>query len=208
MVLPDFAHDFNGSAKVLNDAVVEMLPGVEVQLVQRRHFDEEKGAELVRSLVVDAASNLSINTFKKYVLSCLSVHCSSFRTMMLASAFALIKYVELIQGIIFSAKSVRFRFEQIEDSCLIGTAAAAAGVVPFSDVISWENLDLYQRRSSKKKRAVRTLFDRLNSCVTDGGRRTLCSLLLQPSLDPMESMERLDAVEELMAESAVCSPTL
>ncbi|CAD5234537.1 unnamed protein product [Bursaphelenchus xylophilus] len=176
IIMPDYSHDKTGTVKVLYDAITDMLPETEIQLVQRKHFDEEKGIHMVKRHIVEEASNVDLQTYKK--------------SMAMASVFALLKYVELIQNLSFLTKSLKFRYETVEDSCLV-------------DVCSWENLDLFhRRRSQKKKSECRSLFDRINCCVTNGGTRTLGTYLLQPSVDVMEISERLDVVEELILEPA------
>jgi hypothetical protein len=38
----------------------------------------------------------------------------------MGAVFALIKYVEMIQNIVFNTKSLKICYEHLEDSCLIG----------------------------------------------------------------------------------------
>jgi DNA mismatch repair ATPase MutS len=73
----------------------------------------------------------------------------------------------------------------------------------FLDVTSWENLELFNRRPAKKNANWRCLYERMNTCVTNGGSRTLRSCLLQPSADVNEINDRLDLVEEFMKNQAV-----
>ncbi|CAD5229251.1 unnamed protein product [Bursaphelenchus okinawaensis] len=177
VILQDYTHDKFGVARVLYDVVTDLFPEAEIQLVSRRYYDEEKGIELVKRYIVEEASNLDNKVYKK--------------SLAMACVFSLLRYVEMIQKVSFLTKSLKFRYETVEDSCLI-------------DVCSWDNLDLFHRRKSNpKKGEVRCLFDRVNCCVTNGGARTLSSFLLQPSVDVMEISERLDVVEELILEPTV-----
>jgi DNA mismatch repair ATPase MutS len=64
-------------------------------------------------------------------------------------------------------------------------------------------LELFSRKPKKKSAAWKCLYDRLNTCVTNGGARTLRSCLLQPSANVNEINDRLDFVEELMQNQAV-----
>lgn len=68
---------------------------------------------------------------------------------------------------------------------------------------TWESLELYYKRSNGKNAAYRCLFERLNTCVTNGGARVLRSRLLQPCIDVDELRDRLDVVEELVESPAV-----
>lgn len=109
----------------------------------------------------------------------------------MASAAALIKYIEYIQNVLFAQNSLKVTYESVEDSCLI-------------DVSTWKNLDLILLNKRHVKGEYNSLFEILNLCQTPGGMRTLRSCLLSPSANVDTINARLDAIEELVKNQSVC----
>jgi hypothetical protein len=66
--MPDSSSDKQGSDKFLNQAISKMFTDIEIQTIQRRHFNEKLGSELVRRCMSEEVSNIDNVIFKKFVL--------------------------------------------------------------------------------------------------------------------------------------------
>ncbi|KAI6185258.1 hypothetical protein M3Y98_00003300 [Aphelenchoides besseyi] len=176
IAMPDHMNDRQGTGRFFNESIAKIFDDVEIQLLPKRAFNENAGIETMKKLAASESSNLDPTTYKK--------------RFAMSAAYALIKYVESSQQIVLAGNSLRIRFESVEDSCLI-------------DIASWENLELFYKKPKTKSSAYRCLFDRLNTCLTNGGTQTLRSCLLQPSANVGEINERLDVVEELVKAPAM-----
>ncbi|KAI6238704.1 hypothetical protein M3Y99_00651800 [Aphelenchoides fujianensis] len=173
IVMPDHMHDKHGAGRFLNESISKLFDDCEIQLVSKKHFNETAGVNAVKQYMAAEASNIDHTVFKK--------------AYAMSSAFALLKYVEQMQDIALASKALRIRFESVEDSY----------------IQTVENLELFYKRPTTKSAAWRCLYDRLNTCLTNGGTRTLRSCLLQPSADVRLLNERLDVVEELVKSPAM-----
>jgi hypothetical protein len=63
--MPDSLNERNSSAKFLNQAIAKSFNDSEIQLIQRRHFNEKLGAELVRRYISIEVSNIDNSAYKK-----------------------------------------------------------------------------------------------------------------------------------------------
>ncbi|KAI6212303.1 hypothetical protein M3Y94_00004900 [Aphelenchoides besseyi] len=176
IAMPDHMNDRQGSGRFFNESIAKIFDDIEIQLLPKRAFNETAGIDTMKKLAASESSNLDSTTYKK--------------RFAMSAAYALIKYVESSQQIVLAGNALRIRFESVEDSCLI-------------DIASWENLELFYKKPKTKSSAYRCLFDRLNTCLTNGGTQTLRSCLLQPSANVIEINERLDVVEELVKSPAM-----
>uniref|UniRef100_A0A914CRA4 DNA mismatch repair proteins mutS family domain-containing protein n=1 Tax=Acrobeloides nanus TaxID=290746 RepID=A0A914CRA4_9BILA len=171
IILPEYPTEKNNPTKLLVDMIQTMFTNVTVVPLQRRYFNDARGIELIKQLAAPGCSNFETSMIKKY-------YC-------MASAAALIKYIEYIQNVLFAQNSLKVTYESVEDSCLI-------------DVSTWKNLDLILLNKRHVKGEYNSLFEILNLCQTPGGMRTLRSCLLSPSANVDTINARLDAIEELV----------
>uniref|UniRef100_A0AC34GRZ2 DNA mismatch repair proteins mutS family domain-containing protein n=1 Tax=Panagrolaimus sp. ES5 TaxID=591445 RepID=A0AC34GRZ2_9BILA len=171
IIVPEAISEKNNHMKVMLDVIRSSLKNTKITEVQRRFFNDSKGTEIVQQLGAPECCNIDTTVVKTY-------YC-------LSAAYAVVKYVEYIQNILFAQKSLSITYEAIDDCCLI-------------DVNSWSNLDLIDIGQRSTKGTDRTLFAILNRCVTVGGSKYLRSCLLQPSANVTLIEERLDLVQEFM----------
>ncbi|KAL3088612.1 hypothetical protein niasHT_023230 [Heterodera trifolii] len=176
VILPE-ENEKSPARLILLDMLRNTCPKANITTLQRRYFNDSLGIDLVTKLNVEECSNVDTSVFKKYF--CMS-----------ASA-ALIKYVEYIQNILYAHNSLKITYEAVEDSCLI-------------DVNSWASLDLLHSEMESNKGCPNSLFEILNCCLTRGGTRTLRTYLLQPSASVEIINSRLDIVQELVKNQAMC----
>uniref|UniRef100_A0AC35FNI5 DNA mismatch repair proteins mutS family domain-containing protein n=1 Tax=Panagrolaimus sp. PS1159 TaxID=55785 RepID=A0AC35FNI5_9BILA len=176
IIVPEVLSEKNNHMKVMLDVIRSSLKNTKITEVQRRFFNDSKGIEIVKQLGADECCNIDTTVVKKYI--CLS------------AAYAVVKYVEYIQNILFQPKSLVITFEAIDESCLI-------------DVNSWSNLDLIDIGQRSTKGTNQTLYAILNRCVTVGGSKYLRSCLLQPSSNINLIEERLDLVQEFVSNQAM-----
>lgn len=107
ILVPEVISDKQNHMKVLMDVIKSCVgKGTALTCLQRRFFNDAKGIELVEQLGALESCNIDTSVVKKY-------YC-------MAAAAALIKYIEFVQNILFSQKSLKIIYETIDDSCLIG----------------------------------------------------------------------------------------
>jgi hypothetical protein len=100
-----------------------------------------------------------------------------FYTM--AAAAAIIKYSEHTQKIVLAASSLRITYEGAQKTMVVGGATATQLELLFN-----------ARHSSVKG----TLYEALDHCKNDSGKRLLRTEILQPSTSPATIKSRLDVV--------------
>lgn len=74
--------------------------------IQRRAFNEATGLQKLNSVVADLYSPVVHSITSKY-------YC-------LAAGAALLKYIEIMHSMIFSAKSLKVEFQGSDQTCMIG----------------------------------------------------------------------------------------
>uniref|UniRef100_A0A0N4ZPP8 DNA_MISMATCH_REPAIR_2 domain-containing protein n=1 Tax=Parastrongyloides trichosuri TaxID=131310 RepID=A0A0N4ZPP8_PARTI len=163
------------------DAIIEIVKNVcsdtEVLSIQKKFFDDAKGITLINNLASKEISDVDEAMLKKYL--CIS------------ASYCLIRYIEQIQNVSFAAGAVQVLYHCLEGRCII-------------DLQTCKNLNVIKELNEKTvgEKSIafsqtKTLFSTLNTCLTDGGTKTLRSNLLQPSCNVDVIKKRIDAVEEL-----------
>lgn len=82
------------------------FPEVPIVPLQRRVFNEAHGLDRIKQLVAEQFFSV--------------VHLVTTKYYSLAAAAALIKYLELVQSIIFTPRTVKIEFQVSENSVMIG----------------------------------------------------------------------------------------
>ncbi|XP_048047633.1 mutS protein homolog 4 isoform X2 [Megalobrama amblycephala] len=168
ILMPDTA-SVKGQGTKLYNLITERFPSVTFTAVLRRYFNEKKGLEYIQQLCVPEFSTVLMEVQTKY-------YC-------LASASALLKYLEFVQNSIYAPKSLKVVFTGSEQTAMI-------------DTISASNLELVVNQ--RDHRSEHTLFGVLNYTKTAGGERRLRSNILEPLLDVVTINSRLDTIQELL----------
>ncbi|XP_064639477.1 mutS protein homolog 4-like [Lineus longissimus] len=167
ILMPNTACE-NGNMTKLFKMVNEQFTHSNVATVQRKYFNETKGLQYIKQLCLPEYNTVQMEVASKY-------YC-------LATAAALLKYVEFIQNIVFAPASLRIIFRGSEKTTMIDATTA-------------KNLELLQNLRDPK--SPHSLFGVLNFTKTVGGARMLRSNILQPPCDPETITMRLDTVTEL-----------
>ncbi|KAL1664819.1 DNA mismatch repair protein MutS [Schizophyllum commune] len=159
------------STSVLVEAIEDEFPGVPVEAVGRKYWNETSGLDFIQQLCVEddeRAGTLLAVVNKYYTLS---------------AASALFKHAELKLNIRFSSGSLRIRYAPVEGTMMIDPETA-------------RNLELVGNMTHKK--STHTLFGTLNHTFTAMGARLLRTNILSP-ITVLPSIDaRLDVVEEFV----------
>ncbi|KAI4618434.1 hypothetical protein J4E80_005032 [Alternaria sp. BMP 0032] len=143
--------------------------GSKLTLLDRRYWAESTGYEYIQSLAFREdveAIKISV-TGNYYAVCCIA---------------AALKYIDLSLGMVFSAHSLRMRYEPSEGSMMI-------------DVSTIYSLELVQNLRDPKSRDC--LFGLLNETLTPMGARLLRSNVLQPLTEPEVLNTRYAAVDDM-----------
>ncbi|XP_054653658.1 mutS protein homolog 4 [Dunckerocampus dactyliophorus] len=159
----------NGKGTKLFSLITENFQGVAFTAIQRKYFNEKKGLEYIQQLCAPEFSTVLMEVQAKY-------YC-------LASAAALLKYLEFIQNSVYATKSLKVSFKGSEQTAMIDSASAI-------------NLELVV--NNRDHRSDHTLLGVLNHTKTPGGARRLRSNILEPLVDVDTINIRLDAIEEML----------
>ncbi|KAI4663714.1 uncharacterized protein J4E78_004132 [Alternaria triticimaculans] len=143
--------------------------GSKLTLLDRRYWAESTGYEYIQSL----AFREDIEAIK------ISVTGNYYAVCCIAAA---LKYIDLGLGMVFSAHSLRMRYEPSEGSMMI-------------DVSTIYSLELVQNLRDPKSRDC--LFGLLNETLTPMGARLLRSNVLQPLTEPEVLNTRYAAVDDM-----------
>ncbi|XP_037551421.1 mutS protein homolog 4 [Nematolebias whitei] len=168
ILMPDTASE-KGKGTKLYKLITENFPGVTFTAVQRKYFNERKGLEYIQQLCAPEFNTVLMEVQAKY-------YC-------LASAAALLKYLEFLQNSVYASKSLKVSFKGSEETAMIDSASAA-------------NLELVI--NNRDHRSEHTLLGVLNHTKTPGGARRLRSNILEPLIDVDTINIRLDAIQELL----------
>lgn len=63
--MPDSSSERLGSGRYLHEAVTKIFGSCDVHLLQRRHFNETAGIEVLKQYAADEVSNLDQSVYKK-----------------------------------------------------------------------------------------------------------------------------------------------
>lgn len=146
----------------------EQIPYANLSSVQRKYFNEAKGLDYVKQLCVPEYNTVEMEVASKY-------YC-------LATAAALLKYVEFIQNIVYAPGSIKVVFKGSEKTAIV-------------DASTIKNLELIQ--NARDPESGHCLCGVLNHTKTAGGARLLRSNILQPPCDAETTNVRLDCIGEL-----------
>ncbi|KAI9437019.1 muts domain V-domain-containing protein [Lactarius indigo] len=159
------------STSLLVQRLCDEFPGVPVEPVLRKFWNEDAGLEFVSQLCVQdeerAAMILAVSR-KYYALS---------------AASALFKYTEIKLNTQFATASLRIRYVPVDGTMMI-------------DPETVRNLEIVGNMGNAK--SPHSLFGVLNHCSTAMARRLLRTSLLAPVTVRTALEARLDAVEELV----------
>ncbi|XP_070186875.1 mutS protein homolog 4-like [Littorina saxatilis] len=173
IVLPNTACE-SGNATKLFQMISEQFQNSTISTVQRRYFNETKGLQYINQLCLSDYRTVEMEVAAKY-------YC-------LATAAALLKYVEFIQNITFAPSSLKVVFKGGDHTTMI-------------DAVTARNLELLENLRDPK--SSHTLYGVLNYTRTPGGARMLRSNILQPSSDLETVTMRQDVVRELTEKAEV-----
>ncbi|RUS80534.1 hypothetical protein EGW08_011718, partial [Elysia chlorotica] len=156
---------WESSSNKLFSLINDHFPTVTVSSVQRRYFNESKGLQCVKHLCAAEYKSIELQISSKY-------YC-------LATAAALLKYVEHIQNIIFAPSSLKVVFKGCNHITMIGKDGKE------------------EFRFKRNIASSDSLYGVLNHTQTQGGARLLRSNILQPVKDEETICLRQHAVMEL-----------
>ncbi|OQR78824.1 mutS protein4-like, partial [Tropilaelaps mercedesae] len=158
----------------------QFFPEVQLTGIDRRWYNDCKGAECLRKLNMfpQSVPRLDIELRNKYYA--------------LASASAIMKYVELVQKAAApTARSLRIDIlPPVEGICQL-------------DAVTVRELELVASLDAASDAYKYTLFDVINYTATGPGQRALKLRLLQPLREVAHIEERLDCVAELINRAAL-----
>ncbi|XP_027047285.1 mutS protein homolog 4-like [Pocillopora damicornis] len=146
----------------------DQIPYANLSSVQRKYFNEAKGLDYVKQLCVPELNTVEMEVASKY-------YC-------LATAAALLKYVEFIQNIVYAPGSIKVVFKGSEKTAIVDSSTI-------------KNLELIQ--NARDPESGHCLCGILNHTKTAGGARLLRSNILQPPCDAETTNVRLDCIGEL-----------
>ncbi|KAF7297326.1 MutS 4 [Mycena indigotica] len=174
ILVPDsfLSADAKRPACVLVEYIFEEFPGVPVEPVGRRSWNESGGLEFVSQLCVEddeRAGTLLATTNKYYALS---------------AACALFKYAEIKLNTRFAAASLRIRYVPVDGTMMIDPETA-------------RNLELVGNMSFGRK-STHSLYGVVNHTYTSMAARLLRVNILSPLTAQNTLDARLDVVEELV----------
>ncbi|TFK71735.1 hypothetical protein BDN72DRAFT_764445 [Pluteus cervinus] len=159
------------SASLLVEFIKEEFPGVQMDPVGRRYWNDVGGLEFIMRLCVEdneRAGTLLAVTNKYYAL---------------CAACALLKYAEAKLNLCFAQASLRIRYVPVEGTMMIDPDTA-------------KNLELVGNLAYKK--STHSLFGILNHTFTAMAARLLRVNILSPITIPESINARLDVVEEFI----------
>ncbi|XP_077476922.1 mutS protein homolog 4 isoform X1 [Stigmatopora argus] len=168
ILMPDTVCDKGKGTKLFN-LITENFQGVTLTPIQRKYFNEKKGLEYIQQLCAPEFSIVLMEVQAKY-------YC-------LATAAALLKYLEFIQNSVYAAKSLKVSFKGSEQTAKI-------------DWVSTRNMELVV--NNRDHRSDHTLLGVLNHTKTPGGARRLRSNILEPLMDVDTINIRLDTIQEML----------
>ncbi|XP_065344364.1 mutS protein homolog 4-like [Cloeon dipterum] len=170
ILLPNTFCDGSTSTKLFN-CVKDQYPTITITTVQRRHFNDVLGMELIKKLCVPELSSVEILVQNRFYA--------------LSAAAALLKYIEFLQNIIFAPKSLSIQYQGSQNTTLIDieTAKRLELVCPMRPAANWKQC---------------SLLGILNNTATIGGYRLLRATVLQPSCLLQDIVERQECVQELV----------
>uniref|UniRef100_T1IXC0 DNA mismatch repair proteins mutS family domain-containing protein n=1 Tax=Strigamia maritima TaxID=126957 RepID=T1IXC0_STRMM len=167
IIMPNTACE-NGAMSKLFRQVSNQFSNTTITTVQRKYFNETKGLQYVKDLCVPEYKGVELEIASKY-------YC-------LATAAALLKYIEFIQNIIYAPHSLKVVFAGSENTCLIDSHSAR-----FLEL----TINLQNPKSTQ------SLVGVVNHTKTVSGARLLRANILQPPCD-IETIEaRLNCIGEL-----------
>ncbi|XP_065888856.1 mutS protein homolog 4-like isoform X2 [Dysidea avara] len=167
IIMPNTACEAGNMTKLFH-LISEQFADTNLATVQRKYFNESKGLQYIKQLCVPEYNTVEMELANKY-------YC-------LATASALLKYVEFIQNIIYAPSSLKIVFKGSEQTTMI-------------DAATIRNLELVC--NARDPSSNHSLLGVLNYTKTVLGARYLCSNLLQPLCDVGTINARLDCVQEL-----------
>ncbi|KAG1709722.1 MutS 4 [Nymphon striatum] len=168
IIMPHTACE-SGNMAVLYKQVVSQFPNIQISLVQRKYFNEVKGMDNIKDVCVPEYNTVIMEIKTKY-------YC-------LATAAALLRYLEYIKNIAYANASLKVLFKGIDKTTMIDATTA-------------RNLELITNLRSAKSQE--SLYGVLNYTKTFGGARLLRANILQPPCDENTVNTRLDCVSELL----------
>eukprot|EP00048_Salpingoeca_helianthica_P008174 m.119619 g.119619 ORF g.119619 m.119619 type:complete len:869 (+) comp14532_c0_seq3:2474-5080(+) len=169
VIMPNTAYETGTNMSKLISLITDQFPSTNIVTVKRKYFNAERGLETITRLCLSEYKIVEMEVIEKY-------YC-------LSAAAALIKYVEFIQNIVYSPRSLKIVFTGSEKSTMIDSATA-------------RNLELTHNIRNPNN-TDDTLFGLINATKTGCGERLLRSEVLQPPFDVDTSNTRLDTVSEL-----------
>ncbi|EDO35291.1 predicted protein [Nematostella vectensis] len=148
IIMPNTACE-NGNTTKLFKFLGDQFVHSNLATVQRKYFNETKGLEYIKQLCVPEYNTVEMEVASKY-------YC-------LATAAALLKYVEFIQNIVYAPLSLKVVFKGSEQTSMI-------------DVTTAKNLELIQNVRDAK--SEHSLFGVLNYTRTAGGNKETINMRL------------------------------
>ena len=153
----------------LYDDISNKLSNANLTPVHRRYFNEAKGLQTVKQVMVKEVSSMELQFHNKY-------YC-------LAASNALMKYVEFSLNYGFNRASLKIEYQGADQVTVIDPATA-------------EHIELMSSLGPERNKL--SLFGMMNHCTTKGGIKLLRSNLFQPPVDQQLIEARQEAVTELI----------
>ncbi|KAF7409601.1 hypothetical protein HZH68_003982 [Vespula germanica] len=175
ILMPDTICNERRNRNKLYCSIKEKFPNLCITPVSRIHFNESIGLERVKTHCAKEYSTVELFLKQKYYA--------------LASASALLKYIEFIQHIVYAPKSIRIEFQGSPNTTVI-------------DIESAQSLELVVSQCGQPNAS---LLNSMDHCVTPMGRRLLRASILQPLCDEKIIIERQSSVTELMSNRSLCN---
>ncbi|GLV43206.1 spellchecker1 [Carabus blaptoides fortunei] len=147
----------------------DQFPNLTVSSVSRSAFRSNRGLSYVKSLCAPEFKSVTLVIREKFYA--------------LASASALIKYIQKEQHIMYPTRSIKIEYQEPEDTAVI-------------DIDSADRLELVSS-CNHEERAI-NLLSMLDHCVTGVGKKMLRATILQPPCIDHVTQARLDCVQELV----------
>ncbi|XP_076757230.1 mutS protein homolog 4 [Xylocopa sonorina] len=169
ILMPDTMSEGAKTKNMLYRSITDKFPGIEITAISRIHFNDTIGFERVKSLCNAEYSSVELFIKQKYYA--------------LAAVSALLKYVEYVQHVVYTPKSMKIEFQGSPNAITI-------------DLESARSLELVQSQCGQKNASLLGILDR---CSTPMGRKLLRANILQPSSEERIILERQAAIAELVS---------
>lgn len=162
----------------LVEYIQENFPHIPIVPVQRRHFNDKNGKELINKYCSTQSKNLQQIIVRKYYA--------------LAAASAVLSYLKTVNMLMFGKSCLKLNYQTKHNGLMMDNSTST-------------RLELLYSLSSDvgESKRFNSLFSILNNCMTRIGRRHLRANILEPSCDIAFIKNRQDQIKVIIENKEV-----